>query len=120
MLVVVAPQVVARWAADDRDPKLTLLHLPPFTVLDRDGRASWDGVQAVREQAFTRADYDTLATVYQDRKYLSEDPRLLTMGAVLLYEDEEGTYALPHPLLHAAIGQDSRLMVDAAVAGNMP
>lgn len=185
-LVAVCPHSVGRWPPDRRDPKLTLVHLPPFPVIARDARVSWEGVRgmvpvlerraaqgllerpelakrvvlmsggvprdAVRilrsavlsaarrqtlvgladvvagerelrqdfEQAFHETDFETLGAVFDRRRYLDADPRLLTMGAVLTYEDQEGTYSLPHPVLWSAIGRDHGLAVEAAVAGNVP
>lgn len=186
-LVAVAPTVVARWPADRRDPHFTLMHLPPFPVIGRDGRARWDAVSAMAdmlrqrlageeallekpsllkriglmsggvprdairilrgavltaaarsdlvttgqvvagerelrqdlEQSFVHGDLAVLRNVLDRQRFLEPDPRLLTMGAVLTYEDAEGIYALPHPLLRAALGADG-LESDAAVAGNVP
>lgn len=188
-LVAVAPHAIMRWPPDKRDPKLELLHLPPFPVLHRSGRANWEGVAAMRrmlevrleeldifekpsllgrivlmsggvprdavrlmrgcllaaaargakvsmgdvvagerelrqdyEHAFTKGDYNMLSEVATESKFLHADPRLLTMGAVLSYEDQEGSYARPHPVLMSTLGPklSMDLVIDAAAAGNAP
>lgn len=182
-LVAVAPHAIGRWGPDRRDPKIQLVQLLPFPVLDRDGRAAWDGVHALAqllsrrlgsvpvlervsvlkrvalmsggvprdavrilrgavlsaakrlmpvtvgdvtqgerelrqdfEQAFISGDKETLNTVRTQRVFLHPHERLLTMGAVLSYEDEQGAYAYPHPVL---LADQQRLMADAALAANM-
>lgn len=69
------------------------------------------------EQSFVLGDAETLNEVRTRGVFLHPQERLLTMGAVLSYEDADGSYAFPHPVL---LRPDLPLWTDAVVAGNTP
>lgn len=69
------------------------------------------------EQSFVSGDAQTLNEVRTQGVFLHPQERLLTMGAVLSYEDADGSYAFPHPVL---LRPELPLWDDAVLAGNRP